>query len=300
MTSRNDPAVVRARAQARRSLWDYYDAVVARTPAPLTPVLLEEWERQAAQLRALIHSALGVTPHRPVEVEVEWLGATEFETYRIERLAYRTREEFVVPANLYVPTNVTGRLPAIIAPHGHAQNGKAHANYQALYIGLVRKGFIVLAPDCIGHGERRALGHRRLGSPFLIGTSLMGMELWDIMKGIDLLVARDDVDPRRIGCVGNSGGGTQTIWGAALDERIAAAVASDATAKSGTSAFATWRRSSFPTRRSGTCWDSSPQGRCAWWAARWTPCFPGICSGKFSGGQSACTICTARQTASTR
>lgn len=225
----NDPAVVRARAQARRSLWDYYDAVVARTPAPLTPVLLEEWERQAAQLRALIHSALGVTPHRPVEVEVEWLGATEFETYRIERLAYRTREEFVVPANLYVPTNVTGRLPAIIAPHGHAQNGKAHANYQALYIGLVRKGFIVLAPDCIGHGERRALGHRRLGSPFLIGTSLMGMELWDIMKGIDLLVARDDVDPRRIGCVGNSGGGTQTIWAAALDERIAAAVASDAT-----------------------------------------------------------------------
>lgn len=217
------------REQARRSLWDFYDAVVAATPVPQTPTTRAEWEALAEPLRARIMDALGVVPPDPAPARMERLGATDFGAYTIERVAYRTRPEFLVPANLYIPKGLTEQAPAVIAPHGHESDGKAYDRYQSLYIGLARKGFIVLAPDCVGKGERIRQGHRRLGSSLLIGTSVMGMEIWDISKGLDLLCSRDDVDPARIGCIGNSGGGTQTIWAAALDHRIAAAVVSDAT-----------------------------------------------------------------------
>ncbi|NLN18983.1 MAG: prolyl oligopeptidase family serine peptidase [Firmicutes bacterium] len=216
--------------QGARSLWDVFDHISAGCSAPSIPATLAAWEDMAAQLRAKLHDALGVRPLRPIEPVVKSLGTTHFTGYSIERLSIVSRPGFIITANLYLPSALSDPAPAILCPHGHSgQKGKGQEKYQSLYIGLARKGFVVLAPDAIGLGERWLQGHNGMASPFLIGTSLVGMEIWDNMKCLDVLCQRPEVDPTRIGCIGNSGGGTQTIWVTALDQRIRVAVASDAT-----------------------------------------------------------------------
>ncbi len=215
---------------ASRSLWDTYERIAEGTPRPRTPMTRAEWERQAAELRKRLWRSLGVVPHAPQDPVATLNGTSEFASYTIERLTIETRPNFLVTANLYVPKGLQAPAPAILCPPGHnIDSGKAAPAYQSLYIGLARKGFVVLAPDAIGHGERQGLGHNGMGSPTLIGSSLIGMEVWDNLKCLDVLCARSEVDAKRIGCIGNSGGGTQTIWTAALDERIAVAIPSDAT-----------------------------------------------------------------------
>ncbi|MGI6082473.1 MAG: alpha/beta hydrolase family protein [Limnochordia bacterium] len=216
--------------QAARSLWDVFDYISANCHAPLVPTTLAAWEDMAAQLRARLHDALGAIPLKPIEPVVQSLGRTQFTGHSIERLSIVSRPGFIITANLYLPSDLSDPAPAILCPHGHSgQKGKAQEKYQSLYIGLARKGFVVLAPDAIGLGERWPQGHNGMGSPLLIGTSLVGMEIWDNMKCLDVLCQRPEVVPTRIGCVGNSGGGTQTIWVTALDPRIGVAVVSDAT-----------------------------------------------------------------------
>ncbi|MGI6610853.1 MAG: alpha/beta hydrolase family protein [Limnochordia bacterium] len=218
------------RIQAARSLWDAFDYVASKCDVPATPTTLAAWEEMASGLRARLHHTLGVTPLKPVQPVAHSLGTTQFTDISVERFSIVSRPGFMITANLYLPRVMSGPAPAILCPHGHSgQRGKTAAAYQSLYIGLARKGFVVLAPDAIGLGERWLQGHNGMGSPFVIGTSLVGMEIWDNMKCLDVLCQRPEVDSGRIGCIGNSGGGTQTIWVTALDSRINAAVVSDAT-----------------------------------------------------------------------
>ncbi len=221
-----------ARVQGERSIWDVYDAVVAACDVPPTPTRLDDWQSKAEELRSLLFEKMGVVPRFPAPVVAKTLGVTEFEGYSVERVVYDSLPDFPVTANLYLPNDLEAPAPGIVCPHGHSDDGKAFSNYQALYIGLAKLGFVVLAPDGIGKGERRALGHGQgrigPGSAWLIGSSLMGMQIWDNIKGIDVLCNRKEVDPNRIGCAGYSGGGAQTIWTAALDPRISVAVAGGA------------------------------------------------------------------------
>ena len=110
--------------------------------------------------------------------------------------------------------------------------------YQQPLLNLVKKGFIVLAIDPIGQGERLQYfdpvkGESTIGSStlehsypsvqvFLIGKSVARYFIWDGIRGIDYLVSRKEVDPKRIGVHGLSGGGTQTAYISALDERVVA------------------------------------------------------------------------------
>jgi len=105
-------------------------------------------------------------------------------------------------------------------------------------LNLVKKGFIVLAFDPIGQGERLQYlnpqtGESVIGSPtkehsypspqvFLLGKSIARYFIWDGIRGIDYLVSRPEVDSKRIGVHGLSGGGTQTAYISALDERVLA------------------------------------------------------------------------------
>jgi len=128
-----------------------------------------------------------------------------------------------IPANLYVPEGAVFPGPAILAPHGHAKDGKAHEVYQYCHINLARRGYIVLAWDMIGFGEREAMGHFEADWPLLAGLSLKGLLLIEGQALLSWLAKQEIVDERRIGCTGNSGGGAQTLLLAALDERVAAA-----------------------------------------------------------------------------
>src|SRR5262249_1715319 len=115
-----------------------------------------------------------------------------------------------------------------LSPVGHNLTpGKTAAEVQTLCIHLVRMGFIVLTYDPIGQGERLISGniHHEAGYALLpLGETIAGWMVWDSMRAMDYLLTRSDVDPKRIGITGNSGGGLNTLYTAALDDRFCAAV----------------------------------------------------------------------------
>ena len=199
-----------------------------------TPVELEDRNRF---VREKITAMLGGFPDRnPLDPVIA--RVTERDGYRIENVMFQSRPNFWVTGNLYVPTSGdAGPFPGIISPCGHYSSARIYPAYQFLYLDLVRNGFVVLAYDPIGQGERRYYwnphtNQNELGGPvtwehdmpghllFLIGENLTQYRIWDGMRAIDYLLTRREVDPKRIGCTGHSGGGTLTLFISALDERV--------------------------------------------------------------------------------
>jgi len=196
-------------------------------------------DRQKAVVSELWKMLGGPFDRTPLNARV--VGTMERPGYRIEKVAFESRPRLYVTANLYVPAG-TGRRPGILAPLGHSVNGKAWPSYQRLFTNLARKGYVVLAYDPFGQGERieypgtrpgqSALGggtseHEYAGRRLiLLGANFGLFRAWDGIRGIDYLLTRPEVDPDRIGCCGQSGGGTLTQFLAALDSRIRVAVVS--------------------------------------------------------------------------
>jgi dienelactone hydrolase len=130
-----------------------------------------------------------------------------------------------VPGFLLKPTGSKGRLPVVIALHG---TGGSKTNMLAMCRQLASRGFIAVAIDGRYHGERSTgkgsydaailrAWHESGEHPFFYDT------VWDVMRLVDYLQMRDDVDPARIGLTGISKGGIETYLTAAVDPRIAAA-----------------------------------------------------------------------------
>lgn len=115
-------------------------------------------------------------------------------------------------------------LPTVILFAGHTGHGKASREYAPLIAEILRRGMAVLAVDEIGGGERAFTG-QQMPELFRMGVTPGGVQIRDGKRAVDLLSALPGVDPRRIGAVGHSGGGFQAFYLAALDERIASAVA---------------------------------------------------------------------------
>ncbi len=138
-----------------------------------------------------------------------------------------------ITANLYRPDR-QGRYPAVLFPLGHWDEGKVAAQLTAA--NLAAKGFVVLAFDPSGQGERQQAYDRRLGrslaggsvnqhfmngaTSLLIGQSFARYRIWDAKRALDYLLSRPEVDSERVGCTGCSGGGTVTTYISALDPRI--------------------------------------------------------------------------------
>lgn len=199
--------------------------------------VLERQKSVVAELWKMLGGPLDKTPLRPRIV-----GTVERPGYRIEKVSFESRPRLHVTANLYVPTG-PGRKPGILGPLGHSTNGKAWPSYQKLFSNLARKGYVVLAYDPFGQGERieypgsrpgqTAIGgggtseHEYAGRRLiLLGANFGLFRAWDGIRGIDYLLTRAEVDPERIGCCGQSGGGTLTQFLSALDNRIRVAVVS--------------------------------------------------------------------------
>lgn len=200
-----------------------------------TPDQLREYQ---IKMKEFFIEQLGGFPERtPLNAQVT--GQREFDDYRIEKIIYESQPKHFVTAILYLP-NARPPYPAVLFPCGHSTNGKAEKNYQLACILLVKNGFAVLCYDPIDQGERYQLlkddgtprmggtiGHTMTGvGSILLGRNAATFRVWDGMRGVDYLLSRSDIDPKRIGCTGNSGGGTLTSYLMALDERIACAVPS--------------------------------------------------------------------------
>jgi len=162
--------------------------------------------------------------------------AAEKDGYRVENIMFCNHPDFWVTGNLYLPTSSSGPFPGIISPCGHYPLARMVPQYQSAYISLAKSGFAVLAYDPIGQGERRqywnpATDVTDVGGPvfehsmagqllLLLGETLTGYLVWEGMRAIDYLLSRPEVDPKRIGCAGHSGGGTMTKFIAVTDERV--------------------------------------------------------------------------------
>jgi dienelactone hydrolase len=131
-----------------------------------------------------------------------------------------------VPAHLYLPEKITAPAPAILFYVGHWwPDSKTHPDFQAFCINMARLGFVVLTWDPFGQGERgvSSRDHRRVES-LLVGVAQQGIAEYETQCAFRYLVSRPEVDPKRIGITGASGGGYNTWITAALDDRIAVAV----------------------------------------------------------------------------
>jgi cephalosporin-C deacetylase-like acetyl esterase len=198
----------------------------------------EDWRGRQRQIRETLHRIMGPFPERtPLNPQV--LGVLQKDGYRVEKIVFQSQPEFYVTACLFVPDERQQRAPAILNVIGHTGIAFRGASYQQFLLNLVDKGFIVLAMDPIGQGERLQYydpetGRSVIGGPtaehshlgiqaFLTGSCATRYFTWDGIRAIDYLVSRPEVDPERIGVTGLSGGGTQTSYIAAMDDRVAAA-----------------------------------------------------------------------------
>jgi cephalosporin-C deacetylase-like acetyl esterase len=200
----------------------------------------QQIEDRTETVRSQLWKLLGGRPEEtPLNARIT--GAIERNGYRIEKLIFGSMPGIYVTANLYVPTAGKPPFPTILAPLGHSPNGKAAMRYQYTFQTLARKGYVVLTWDPLGQGERiqylqpgtnhtrfhaASMEHAQAGSPMILfGDSFALYLAWDGIRGLDYLLTRPEVDPQRIGCTGQSDGGTMTMFLGALEPRIHAAVA---------------------------------------------------------------------------
>jgi dienelactone hydrolase len=192
-----------------------------------------------ARIRASFLEALGGFPERaPLEAKVT--GAVRREGYRIEKILFESQPQFYVTGLLYVPDALSAPVPGVLVPCGHSAGGKDQDAYQWACIQLAKSGMVALIYDPVDQGERMQLldaqgkarvggtaAHSRLGvGSILLGRSTATFRIWDGMRALDYLASRPEVDASRLGCTGNSGGGTLTSYLMALDPRIRVAAPS--------------------------------------------------------------------------
>ena len=234
------------------SPWWWFLHNLPELASPLPAVLAgDDGVPEKAVLQARIRGirrdltrAMGRLPER-VPLDAEILDSEDAGSYTRHHILYDTEKWMSVPAYLLVPHSRqrSGRSgPAILAQHGHGP-GKAEvcglaggdeagpANVYAHE--LAERGYVVLAPDLRTFGERTDWNPPNIYScdhaymyTSLLGHELLALDLWDLARGLDLLAEHPLVDPKRLGMVGLSQGGTCTLFLAAWDRRVRAAVVS--------------------------------------------------------------------------
>jgi dienelactone hydrolase len=207
-----------------------------------------EWQ---GQLRTKLTELLGGfpserTPLRPVTLETR-----DYPGYRREKVLFDSRDGASVLAYFLIPTGKKTPVPAVICVPGHGRGvddivgiddkGRERTNkdgYQHDFaIQMAEAGVAAVAIEPMGFGCRRdpitagrGLGRSSCqpvaGTALLVGQTMIGWRVYDVMRTIDLIATRPELDAQRVGCMGISGGGTCTLFSAALEPRIRAALVS--------------------------------------------------------------------------
>jgi dienelactone hydrolase len=203
----------------------------------------EDWEKfKAPRLEALKRS-LGAWPTPPKDLKIHVTKTLDGEGFFVDNLVFESRPGLVVTANLYRPAQPPEKMPGILICHSH-HHPKTEGELQDMGVMWARQGCQVLVMDQLGHGERRQhpftdastypepfkVGRQdyyfryNVGNQLhLVGESLMGWMVWDLMRGVDLLYQQKGIDKNRIILLGAvAGGGDPAAVTAALDERITA------------------------------------------------------------------------------
>ena len=207
----------------------------------------EDWHQWRKKFRSHLVRLLGPTPPS-VPLDVEVLERKQMDGYLREKVIFNSDPFSSVPAYVLIPDTASSsnRCPAVLCAHGHGvgKDGVVGlvedvlGDYQNEYaVELARQGFVAMAPDWRGFGERKDreqwvniskrdrcdLAYMTLG---YFGYHLLRLDICDGQRCLDYLQARPDVDERRLGCMGCSFGGTMTTYLSSLDRRIKVAVIS--------------------------------------------------------------------------
>jgi dienelactone hydrolase len=210
-----------------------------------------------SELRARLRQITGIDTMVPAPLQPRVTERLLLDDHVRERIVIQTEPGVFMTLYALLPSDLEPgeRRPVVIAPHGHSSGGKfspaGRRDIPALVdtieghnydygVQFVREGTIVFCPDARGFGERREWPRQGADEALLLGNScevlnhmamplgqtVTGMWTWDLMCLADYVETRPDCDAGRLGCAGLSGGGLQTLWFAALDERVRCAVVS--------------------------------------------------------------------------
>lgn len=198
----------------------------------------DQWLQRKNLIREKMQEIIRIFPEKtPLNPQVT--GVIPRDGYLIEKLVYESQPGYFVTGAIYIPEGLTAKAPAIFYACGHSVDGFRSRIYQHIIINLVKKGFVVLTIDPMGQGERYDYWneqnnvsdfpvpdheHSYAGTQCLVtGYSVAAHFIWDVIRGIDYMETRKEIDGKRIGMTGRSGGGNLTAYVGALDERIIAA-----------------------------------------------------------------------------
>lgn len=188
---------------------------------------LADWERRAAWLREHILITLGLWPwpeRCPLNTQV--VGQLEYDDYVIEKVYFESWPGFCCTGNLYRPRRINAPCPGILNPHGHWPRGRlAHeplGSVRARCITFARMGMAAFSYDMVGYHDSLQVPQHRFASlrGSLWGLTPMALQTWNSLRAVDYLLSLPYVDAERLGCTGESGGGTQTFMLAAVEPRL--------------------------------------------------------------------------------
>lgn len=196
----------------------------------------EDWQHYRKEVKSKLVKLFGEMPDKS-PLNPHMTGRIEEDKYIVEKLYFEALPEYYVSAALFIPHQRQNPAPAILFCSGHSDLGFRSDVYQHMILNYVHQGFVVLAFDPVGQGERNHYldehskpvfrpthEHSHAGNQaFVAGIPSAQYFLWDAIRALDYLITRPEVDSLRIGVTGRSGGGTQTAYLMAMDDRVAVA-----------------------------------------------------------------------------
>src|SRR4051812_38212286 len=189
----------------------------------------EAWQERAAFLKKQILASAGLLPMpEKLPLNAQVFDKLDRQGYSVEKVLLETMPGFYLGGNLYRPLGRQGPFPGVVSPHGHWAYGRlentALVSVPGRAISLARQGYVVFTYDMIGQNDTDQIPHHWSEARFdLWNIGPMGIQLWDSIRATDFVASLPDVDPTRIVATGASGGGTQTFFLTAVDDRIKAA-----------------------------------------------------------------------------
>lgn len=184
-----------------------------------------EFQRWHRERQAQFHEMIGIRKYLQDErtpLRTRRTGTLQRDTYRVEKIYFESLPGLYVSGNLYIPASLDRPAPGIIYLCGHSLTQKVH--YQDHPRRFAQLGFVTLILDTIELGEVRGVHHGTYKYGWFNwisrGYTPVGPEVWNAIRGLDLLSELDEVDENRLGITGTSGGGAMSWWTACADDRI--------------------------------------------------------------------------------
>jgi cephalosporin-C deacetylase-like acetyl esterase len=206
------------------------------------------WQKR---VRSKLTELLGGFPPARAALQARILEKKKINAYTREKIIFQSRDNLSVFGYLLLPEKISGPVPAIVCLPGHgrgcddivgiAENGQqreSKSGYSRDFaLQVAERGYAAFAIEQLAFGCRRDDAGRKkgagqsscqpsAGAALLFGQTMLGWRVWDVMRAIDYLLSRSEIDSSRLATMGISGGGTVSLFSAALDERIKVGVVS--------------------------------------------------------------------------